>query len=208
MGYLSGISGVFTNSETLKVTKNIQGLTKLLFEEDAMFNRIIGVFKLDVKTFEDIEHDETATGQAAIVVALVALLAGVGSGLGAQIGEGSFLKSFLFTLVWAFVGWFLWSAVSYFVGTRLFGGQATLNEMLRVIGYAQAPQLLGIIPCIGGLVGAIWALIAGFIAIRQGLDLDNTKAFLTALIGFGVLIVGYIIIGLFLAPVGALLTGG
>jgi len=208
VGYLSGISGVFTNSETLKVTKNIQGLTKLLFEEDAMFNRIIGVFKLDVKTFEDIEHDETATGQAAIVVALVALLAGVGSGLGAQIGEGSFLKSFLFTLVWAFVGWFLWSAVSYFVGTRLFGGQATLNEMLRVIGYAQAPQLLGIIPCIGGLVGAIWALIAGFIAIRQGLDLDNTKAFLTALIGFGVLIVGYIIIGLFLAPVGALLTGG
>ena len=208
VGYLSGISGVFTNSETLKVTKNIQGLTKLLFEEDAMFNRIIGVFKLDVKTFEDIEHDETATGQAAIVVALVALLAGVGSGLGAQIGEGSFLKSFLFTLIWAFVGWFLWSAVSYFVGTRLFGGQATLNEMLRVIGYAQAPQLLGIIPCIGGLVGAIWALIAGFIAIRQGLDLDNTKAFLTALIGFGVLIVGYIIIGLFLAPVGALLTGG
>jgi hypothetical protein len=172
-----------------------------------MFNRIIGVFKLDVNTFEEIEHDESATGQAAIVVALVALLAGVGSGLGAQIGQGSFVKSFLFTLIWAFVGWFLWSAVSYFVGTNLFGGKATMGEMLRVIGYAQAPQLLGIIPCIGGLVGAIWALIAGFIAIRQGLDLDNTKAFLTALIGFGVLIVGYIIIGLFLAPIGALLSG-
>jgi hypothetical protein len=171
-----------------------------------MFNRIIGVFKLDVRTFEEIEHDESATGQAAMVVALVALLAGVGSGLGAQIGEGSFLRSFLFTLIWAFVGWFLWSAVSYFVGTNLFGGQATMGEMLRVIGYAQAPQLLGIIPCLGGLVGAIWALIAGFIAIRQGLDLDNTKAFLTALIGFGVLAVGYIIIGLFLAPIGALLT--
>jgi hypothetical protein len=79
-----------------------------------------------------------------------------------------------------------------------------MGEMLRVLGYAQAPQLLAIIPCIGGLVGAIWALIAGFIAIRQGLDLDNTKAFLTALIGFGVVIVGYIIINIFLAPVGAL----
>jgi hypothetical protein len=171
-----------------------------------MFNRIIGVFKLDVSTFEEIEHDESATSQAALVVALVALLSGVGSGLSAQIGNGDFLKSFLFTLVWAFVGWFLWSAVSFFVGTSLFGGKATMSEMLRVIGYAQAPQLLAIVPCIGGLVGAIWALIAGFIAIRQGLDLDNTKAFLTALIGFGVLVVGYIIIGLFLAPVSALLS--
>jgi hypothetical protein len=171
-----------------------------------MFNRIMGVFKLDVNTFEEIEHDESATGQAALVVALVALLAGVGSGLGARIGNGDFLTSFIFTLIWAFVGWFLWSAVSYFVGTSLFGGKATLNEMLRVIGFAQAPQLLGIIPCLGGLVGAIWALIAGFIAIRQGLDLDNTKAFLTALIGFGVLLVGYLIIGFFLAPIGALMA--
>ncbi len=31
-----------------------------------MFNRIIGVFKLDVNTFEEIEHDEGATVQAAI----------------------------------------------------------------------------------------------------------------------------------------------
>ena len=60
-----------------------------------MFNRIMGVFKLDVNTFEEIEHDESATSQAAIVVALVALLAVVGSGLGAQIGEGSFVRSLL-----------------------------------------------------------------------------------------------------------------
>jgi len=173
-----------------------------------MFNRIIGVFKLDVNTFEEIEHDESATVQAAIVVAIVAVLTGVGSGLSAQFSDRSFIAAFFVSLVWAFIGWFLWSAVSYFIGTSLFGGKATLGEMLRVIGYAQAPQFLSIIPCIGPIVGGIWALIAGFIAIRQGLDLDNTKAFLTALIGFGVLIVGYIIIALLLAPIGAMLTGG
>ena len=95
--------------------------------------------------------------------------------------------------------------MSYLVGTSLFGGQATLGEMLRVLGFAQAPQLLGIIPCLGGLVGAIWALIASFIAIRQGLDLDNTKAFLTALIGFVVLMIGYAIIYSMLGIGGALL---
>jgi hypothetical protein len=170
-----------------------------------MINRILGVFKLDVPTFEAIEHDESATSQAAIVVALVALLSGIGSGLAATMAEGNFLTSFISTIIWAFVGWFLWAAVSYFVGTSFFGGKATLGEMLRVLGFAQAPQLLAIIPCLGGIIGAIWSLIAGFIAIRQGLDLDNTKAFFTALIGFGVLILGYIIIGLVMAPVGALL---
>lgn len=173
-----------------------------------MINRIIGVFKLNINTFEEIEHDEAALSQAAIVVALVALLSGIGSGLGASMSQGSFFGSFIGTLIWAFVGWLLWSAVSYFVGTKLFGGQATLNEMLRVIGYAQAPQLLGIIPCLGGLVGMIWALIAGFIAIRQGLDLDNTKAFLTVLVGFVVLVIGYALIGLVLSPFGALMGGG
>lgn len=170
-----------------------------------MFNRIMGVFKLDVHTFEEVEHDETATSQAAIVVGLVALLSALGSGLGASFSEGNFWTSFISTFIWAFVGWFLWSGVSYLVGTSLFGGQATLGEMLRVLGFAQAPQLLGIIPCLGGLVGAIWALIAGFIAIRQGLDLDNTKAFLTALIGFVVLMIGYAIIYSMLGIGGALL---
>ncbi len=170
-----------------------------------MFNRIMGVFKLDVNTFDEVEHDETATSQAAIVVGLVALLSALGSGLGASFSEGNFWTSFISTFIWAFVGWFLWAGVSYLVGTSLFGGQATLGEMLRVIGFAQAPQLLGIIPCLGGLVGAIWALIAGFIAIRQGLDLDNTKAFLTALIGFVVLMIGYAIIFSMLGIGGALL---
>jgi uncharacterized membrane protein YeaQ/YmgE (transglycosylase-associated protein family) len=55
--------------------------------------------------------------------------------------------------------------------------------MLRVIGFAYLPMLLSIIPCIGGFIGIIWALAAGFIAIRQGLDLDNTKAFFTVVIG-------------------------
>ena len=52
-----------------------------------------------------------------------------------------------------------------------------------MIGFAYLPMLLSVIPCIGGFIGVIWTIAAGFIAIRQGLDLDNTKAFLTVVIG-------------------------
>lgn len=95
-----------------------------------MFQRIIGIFKLDVKTFEEIEHNSNATSQAAIIVAIVALLSAFGAGIGATIQKTGFFGSFFGTLIWVFVGWVLWSAVTWFIGTKLFGGQATLDEML------------------------------------------------------------------------------
>ena len=159
------------------------------------FNRIVGVFKLDVKTFEEIEHDTTATSQALLIVAIVSLLSGLGSGFSSRfLGNGSFFGRFIGTLIWGFIGWLLWSAVTYFVGTKFFGGKADLPEMLRVIGYAYAPQVLGIIPCVGGIVGGIWSLVAGFFAVRQGLDLDNVKSLFTILIGAAFYFVGMIIL--------------
>jgi hypothetical protein len=152
--------------------------------------RIIGVFKLDANTFEEIEHDQNATVQAAIIVAVVAIFGAFGSSIGALIGDGSAVGAFFSFVVWAFISWLLWSVITYFVGTALFHGKATIEEMLRVIGFAYAPQILGIIPCCGWFVGLIWSLAAGFIAVRQGLDLDNTNAFLTVVVGFFVYLIG------------------
>jgi uncharacterized membrane protein YeaQ/YmgE (transglycosylase-associated protein family) len=155
-----------------------------------MFNRIGGVFRLDSYTFEEIESDPNATGQAALVVIVVALIAAVGSGFGALIFDGEFFSSFVSQLLTVLVGWVVWSVVTWFVGVNLFGGQADVGEMLRVIGFAYAPQVLAIIPCIGWPIGIIWSVVAGFIAVRQGLDLDNTKTFLTIIVG----IIGYIVV--------------
>jgi hypothetical protein len=150
-----------------------------------MLERLMGVFMLNANTFEEIEHDQTATSQAAIIVAAVAILSGIGSGIGASIGgNGSFIGSFIAAIIGAFLGWILWSAITYFVGTSLFGGQADMGEMLRVIGFAFAPQLLGIIPFIGACIGALWSLAAVFVAVRQGLDLDTGKTIMTIVIGF------------------------
>ena len=148
-----------------------------------MLNRILGVFKLDVKTFEEIEHDSNLTLPAAIIVLVVSLVSGLGNGLFNGFIHRSFFSGFLGSLIGVLLGWLLWSAVTWFVGTRFFKGEADLRQMLRVIGFAYSPMILSIIPCVGGLIGIIWAIAAGFIAIRQGLDLDDMKAFLTVVVG-------------------------
>jgi len=128
-----------------------------------MLERIIGVFKLDKKVFAEIEHDESATTQAAIIVAIVAALSVVGSVIGmlfsvvggGDVAIGPALLNAVVTFVVTFINWAIWAGVTYLVGTRLFKGQSTFTEMLRLIGFAYAPRMLSIIPCIGGVVGAI-----------------------------------------------------
>jgi hypothetical protein len=148
-----------------------------------MLARVIGVFKLDKNTFEEIEHNASLTVYAAIIVALVSLISGVGTVFSRAIFGGNVITGFLGSVIATLLGWLAWSVITWFVGTRFFNGQATVEEMLRVIGFAYTPLLLSIIPCIGPIVGGIWALVAGFVAVRQGLDLDNMKTFWTVVVG-------------------------
>ena len=152
----------------------------------SMTDRLKGAALLDINTYEEVEHDQTATAQAGGVVVLHAIAAAIG---GWQLGMANALSMSLASLV----GWAVWAFVTYFIGTRLFNGTATWGELLRTLGYAHAPGLLlvlGILPIIGWVVWpvvAIWMLVAGFIAVRQALDVGNGQAFLTVILGWGLL---------------------
>ena len=123
---------------------------------------------------------------------MVVVLAAIASAIGTA-GEG--VMAAIFGGITALVGWVIWAGITYFVGTRLFGGVATWGELLRTLGFAQAPRLLlvaGIIPILGWLVGFvvfIWSIITGVIAVRQACDFDTTKAVFTILVSILVLIV-------------------
>lgn len=145
--------------------------------------RMIGAALLDINVYEEVEHDTTATMQAASVVLLVAVCAAIGA---AGRGTGGVFSG----LIGALIGWLIWSGVTYLIGANIFGGTATWGELLRTIGFAQSPGVLfvvGVIPFLGPLamlaVG-IWMLIAVIIAIRQALDFTTGKAVLTALLGW------------------------
>lgn len=158
--------------------------------------RMIGAATLNVATYEEVEHDTTATGQAAGVVALVALAGAIGG-----FNEGGY--GVIGGIAWSFIGWFIWSAVTLFIGTKVFNGTADMGEMLRTLGFAQSVGVLKVVafvPLLGwiaGIVVGIWMLVCGVVAVRQALDFDTGKAIGTVILGWLVMvIVGFMVVGL------------
>jgi hypothetical protein len=158
----------------------------------SLVERMMGAAFLNIGTFEEVEHDETATGQAALVVVMVAIAGGIGAwhhGLFGSLGAACL----------ALVGWAVWAGITYLIGTKLFEGTATWGELLRTLGFAQAPGILfflGFIPLVGWIIGMVvplWMLVTGFIAVRQALDFGNAKTFFTVLIGWIIYVVATVL---------------
>ena len=151
-------------------------------------DRVKGVLFLDVKTFEEIEADKTANGQALLVVIAASLAAGLGASL--RFGAIGLLRETLGALV----GWVMWAGVTYLLGTRVWPDSETrtdMGELLRVIGFSYAPSffsIFGVLPRIGGAVRvgvALWLLATTVLAVRQALDYRSTaKAFLVVFAGW------------------------
>jgi len=164
--------------------------------------RLVRIIKFDTTVWSEIEHDENANTEALIVVLVAAFLGALGSGIAASSIQGSFFGTFFVRLLTGVViNWLLWSYVTMLVGTKLFQGEADFWEMARMLGYANAPALLGVlnfIPCVGviiGIVAFVLSLIVGFYAVREGLDLPTDKTIITIVIGWVIMLVVYIVLG-------------
>ena len=164
--------------------------------------RVIGAAKLDVHTYEEVEADTTAMGQAMGVVALSSVAAGIGA-VGQQGTAGLFGG-----LVAALLGWLLWAGLTYFIGTRILPTPQThadWGELLRTTGFASAPgilRILGIVPGLTGLVfsvTSVWMLAAFVVAVRQALDYTSTGR------AVGVCLIGWLVNGAILFFVGFIL---
>ncbi len=172
--------------------------------------RMIGAAMLDPKTYEEVEADESAIGQAMIVVVVSSLANGIGS-----LMVGGLSGLFWGTLI-ALFGWFIWAVLTFVIGTKLLPEPQTksdIGELLRTIGFATSPGILrvvGILPWIGWLLSflvSIWMLAATVIAVRQALDYKSTgRAVGVCVIGFVI----YLMISFVLAAVfglGGAMTG-
>ena len=79
----------------------------------SLSERMIGSAKLDVHTYEEVEADTNATGQALMVVVLSSIAQGIGT---LTLGG---LWGLLAGTVSALVGWFIWAFLVYLIGTKL-----------------------------------------------------------------------------------------
>jgi hypothetical protein len=174
-----------------------------------MIERIMRIFQLDFSVFREIESDRNATVEAAIVVAITTFISAIASGIGADHPVASFVQS----VINGFVGWVVWSAVTYFVGKSMFSGGGTLAQMLRVLGYANAPRILSIltvIPCIGwlgALIGWILSIVAGIMAIKEALDVELSTAIAVVIIGVIAMVVFWVIVGVIVGSLFAISFG-
>jgi len=157
---------------------------------DSVFvNRIIRACKLDVSVYEEVEADKSATLQAALVVVLSSLAAGVGA---LSLGASNFLIAPILSLI----SWYIWAYLIYFIGVKLFPEPNTKSdhgELLRTIGFSSAPGLIrvfGVTPDLMSITfigAAIWMLIAMIIAVRQALDYQSTWR------AIGVVVIGFLV---------------
>jgi hypothetical protein len=139
--------------------------------------RMVGAMKADVKTFQEIEADPTAIGQAVTVI----IIAGVASLIGNVFRSGVFVG--MMSLVVTLITYALWSLLVVLIGTKVTPEPATkadFNEAFRVVGFTAAPgvfNVLAIIPFLGPLISfviSLWMIVIGVIAVREVLDYSNT----------------------------------
>ena len=156
----------------------------------SMVDRMIRAAKLDAQLYEEVEADKGTLGQAMGVVVLASIAAGVGSG-----ALGGFSGFFIGT-AGALFSWFIWAALTYFIGTRILPEPTTradIGELLRTTGFSSSPGLIRVFGLVPGftnivfLVSGVWMLTAMIIAVRQALDYQST------LRAVGVCTIGWIV---------------
>lgn len=163
--------------------------------------RVVGAMRLQASTFEEIEHDPNAMGQAVGVIVLAAVSAGLG-----RILSGG-LSGIIFGVIGALIGYVVWTLLVWVIGTKVMPEPATkadLPETFRTIAFAASPgvfSILTFIPFLGVLIGlaiSIWQIIAMVIAVRAVLDYTNTvKAVIVVVIGWFVyFLIALIMVGI------------
>jgi hypothetical protein len=174
-------------------------------------DRIRGVLSLDPRAYRDVEQDTNANGQAALTVIIAALAAGIGALLSRDV-----IQNLLGTVVSSILQWIIFSFVAYWVGASLFSTaetSVTPGQVLRTVGFAQAPKffmVLGIIPILGwavGLIVFIWFLVTAITALRESFEFDTARAVGTGIVALLAIAVIDIILSVFFG-VGSALFGG
>lgn len=151
-----------------------------------MIQRMIGAALFNRQTYEEIEADEGALGQAVGVVLLVTLCGIIGGVIGGLMSGEAALGIALGViggLVFGIVRWAIWVSVMYLVGGKMLrtgDTETTWSEVGRVVGFAYTPGVLSVftfLPIVGGLfwlVGVVWQVAAVVVAVRQAMDFQST----------------------------------
>ena len=145
---------------------------------NAIWARVQRALKRESGFFAEVGNDPKATTEAFVVV----IVAGLISGLGPIIGPGRFrFGGWIFSIVGSAIGLAIGVGILWLI-SKLFKGNGEYINLLRAGGYASAPTALGIIPFIGAIAGAIWAILLMIKAVKETQNTSDGGAIATVLI--------------------------
>lgn len=84
--------------------------------------------------------------------------------------------------VFAILGLFFNSGVTHLALILLGGNNKGFEATFRAISYAQGPQLLNIVPVLGGVIGGIWALVIEIIGLSKLQGIEGWRATVAVLL--------------------------
>jgi hypothetical protein len=172
-------------------------------------HRLMGASVLDVTTYEEVEADRGATGQAFVVVLASSLASGVGA-MGFARAGAPFVGGVFFWSAISLIAWAAWALLVFEIGGRLLPEPETrvdVGELLRTIGFSSAPGMLrifGIVPELAlpvFILTTVWMLVTMVVAVRQALDYRSTaRAIGVCTLGLAFALIIAFAFGFFLGP--------
>jgi hypothetical protein len=125
------------------------------------------------------------------------MVAAICSAIGGGFLSSSIPVGFVSLLVWAIVSWLLWAGATYLIGVKGFKGDATMTQIMRVLGFAYAPaafNIFALVPLFGiitHLLVAVWLVVSFYFAIQHTLGLtEGSKALVTVIVGWFIYLIG------------------
>lgn len=148
-----------------------------------MIERVMRAVRLDPTLYQEVDGDESLTGEAFMVVGLIGAISGLLGGLLSDTGNA--VTGLLFGAIGAAIGLVIGAGILLLIG-KIFGGQAEYMGLLRSVAYAYSPNVLSWIPFVGFLA-SLWALVCGVIAVRESHAVSTGAAVAIVLIPAAVL---------------------
>lgn len=163
------------------------------------------VARLNRESVLQLRADKNATGQSVAVLVFAALLIGIGSTVRLELLSNSLslygiIVGGLTGIVLGSFSGFVWSAMTFLIGTKLFQGKTSYWELARPFFFSAGPSFLFILLVIPfypfqaavTLVSAAWVVVAQGYVLKQVMGFNIQRTFLTIAVGLLVLIFVYL----------------
>jgi hypothetical protein len=171
-------------------------------------SRALRVLQLDRSVFQEVADDPLATGQALLILIILAIASAIVDAFNPNI-PGLPPVKFVGDLIGSLIGWSLIVLLAYF-GGRALKGYGSFTRTFRAVAFAQVAEVvtwLHIIPGIGPLfsiAGTLMVLLASWLALQEALRLSKWRALLVPIVSLVLAVLAIEIVTLVLG--GAALT--